>query len=190
MPELAPKSLLPTEAKRKTINLDMIPEDQESKLYTLVMIKSVSQLSKFIDEWGDCGRKLLIEVKYRLSNCPLTYMMIRDMITNPDNWVIEPAYCRTQYNFIDKNKGVRFTLYNHSTGVQRDTYDDYRAKYKKYDSDKIRLYFNAQHEMFNPNERTIMAKVIDTYKKMIDNLKELERIQKLIKNSEELKGLY
>lgn len=187
-PEL--KTISPEMANRKTIKLSMVPEEQESQLYTLMILKSVFMLSKFVKEWGDSGRKLLIEVKYKLSNCPLTYMMIRDMVTNPSNWNIEPAIMKTQYRFSDKIKNINFTLYNHSTGVHRATYDDYRSKFSKYDPAAIRFYYNSQHEMFNENERVIVTKVLDTHKEMMDNMKEIKRQQAIDSNTNKLKGLY
>lgn len=184
------KTITPDMANRKTIKLSMIPEDQESQLYTLMLLKSPVMLSKFTKEWGDCGRKLLIEVKYKLSNCPLTYKMIHDMVSNPSNWNIDPTIMKTRHHFTDKINNISFTLYNHSTGVMRSTYDDHRSKFTQYDPAVIRFYYNGNHEMFNDNERVIMAKMLDTHKQMMDNMKEIKRQQEVIASTNKLKGLY
>ena len=39
-----------------------ISEDEECQLYTLMCVKSVFMLKKFIEKFGDEGRKLLIDV--------------------------------------------------------------------------------------------------------------------------------
>lgn len=186
------KSITPEQAYFKTITLSQIPENEESQLYTLMCVKSVVMLKKFVQKWGDCGRKLLVEVKYKLSNCPLTYLMIRDLVQDTERWNIPdaPQFGFVRYRFVDTKTKHDFTLYNHSRGIPRGYYREENEKYSKYDSAYIKLYFNGEHEMFNDNEKVIVAKVLDTHAAMRENLKELKRQQKIIKSTDTLKGLY
>lgn len=189
------KTIKPEEATRKTVTLEMVPEDQESLLYTFMILKSSVMLGKFVSEWGDAGRKLLIDVKYRLSNCPLTYNLILNMVKHPENWTVNSEFTNMRYFFKDKAKQTSFTLYNHSEGINRSFgSDEYYSRNKpscsKYNPERIKLYYNSSHELFNSNEVVIVAKVLYTYKVMMENLQELQRQQQLIKDTNELKGLY
>lgn len=186
------KPITPERAIFKTITLSQVPEDEESQLYTLMCVKSAVMLKKFIQKWGDCGRKLLVEVKYNLSNCPLTYLMIRDLVQDTERWDIPdaPQFGFVRYRFEDKKTDHYFTLYNHSRGISRGYYREDIEKYSKYDPASIKLYFKGEHEMFNDNEKVIVAKVLDTHATMLENLKELKRQQKIIKSTDTLKGLY
>jgi hypothetical protein len=181
----------PERAKRKEIQLENVDESIECSLYTLMLLKSPFLLKNFVSEWGDSGRKLLIHVKYRLSNCPHTYKMVLDMVQNPDNWEFTPNFDDRRYHFIDKKNDVSFTLFNHSRGIDRGSmYDKERVKWSKYDPKYVKLYFGTQCEMFNDNERLIVAKIVTTHKKMLENLEELKRQQLVIKNSDKLRGMY
>lgn len=170
-----------------------IPEDEECQLYTLMCIKSVSMLKKFVERYGDDGRKMLISVKYKLSNCPLTYLLIRDLVQDSDNWRITqpPDFGAVRVYFEDIRNGTEFTLYNHSKGFTRGYYsEEERAQYSKFECDRIKLYYKSESEIFNANERVIVAKVLHTHAEMLKNYEEIKRQQQLMKDADKLRGLY
>lgn len=172
--------------------LDTIDQDEESQLYTLICVGSAIMLKKFVQKYGDDGRRMLMEVKYRLSNCPLTYLMIRDMVKKVENWEIKNnGFGGIRYYFEDKLNGTSFTLYNHSAGVSRTiSYAGESKVLPKFTPERIKLYFNGEHELFNANERTIVAKVLATHDDMLKNHQELIRQQKLIRSVDKLGKLY
>lgn len=173
--------------------IETIPEDEECQLYTLMCIKSASMLHKFVKKYGDDGRRVLLEVKYKLSNCPLTYGMIRDIVQDSSNWVVEkPAgFSSVHYRIEDKRNHTGFTLFNHSKGIDRGSiYDKERKIYSKFETERIKLYYRSEHELFCDNEKVIVAKVLWTYTEMLKNLEELKRQQKIMKDSDKLRGLY
>lgn len=173
--------------------LDTIPEDEECQLYTLMCVKSSSMLQRFVKKHGDKGRKMLIEVKYKLSDCPLTYLMIRDLVQDSNNWKVDkpPGLGSVSYRFEDKRNGLGFSLYNHSKGIDRGSlYDKERREFSKFETQRIKLYYQAEHEMFNDNEKVIVAKVLWTHSEMLKNYDELKRQQNIMKNSDKLRGLY
>lgn len=169
-----------------------IPEDEECQLYTLMCVKSVFMLKKFIEKFGDDGRKLLIDVKYKLSNCPLTYLMIRDLVQYSDNWKIEQptSFGSMYYRFQDMRNRTNFTLYNHSSGIERPGSSRNRDTLSKFEVNRIKLYYGSESEMFNDNEKVIVAKVLWTHAEMLKKYQELKRQQELIKNSDHLRRLY
>lgn len=167
-------------------------EDEECLLYTLMCVKSTTMLQRFVKKHGDLGRAMLIEVKYKLSNCPLTYGMIRDLVQDSDNWLVTQAgWGSVNYKIKDKRNDTNFTLYNNSKGINRGSfYDDERVAYSKFETDRIKLYYKGEHELFNDNEKVIVAKVLFTHSEMLKNHEELNRQQKIMKNSDNLRGLY
>lgn len=169
-----------------------IPEDEECQLYTLMCVKSVFMLKKFIEKFGDDGRKLLIDVKYKLSNCPLTYLMIRDLVQYSDNWKIEQptSFSGMYYRFQDMRNRTNFTLYNHSSGIERPGSSRNRDTLSKFEVNRIKLYYGSESEMFNDNEKVIVAKVLYTYAEMLKNYEELKRQQQILKHVDKLRGLY
>lgn len=169
-----------------------IPEDEECQLYTLMCVKSVFMLKKFIEKFGDEGRKLLINVKYKLSNCPLTYLMIRDLVQCSDNWKIEQptSFSSMYYQFYDLRNHTYFILYNHSSGIERIGSSRNRDQLSKFEVNRIKLFYGNEFEMFNDNEKVIVAKVLWTHAEMLKKYQELKRQQELIKNSDHLRRLY
>lgn len=153
-------------------------------------------LKKFVEKYGDSGRRMLLSVKYRLSNCPLTYLMIRDLVQDSDNWEITqpPTLTSQRFYFSDIRNGMTFHSFNNSRGLRGDSfsYRDYsnKAEYSKFEPERIKLYYNNQFEMFNANERTIVAKVLHTHAEMLKNYEEVKRQQKLMRSSDKLRGLY
>lgn len=184
----------PPKKKQYAVSLNTIPEAEECQLYTLMCIKSVSMLKKFTKQYGDAGRRMLIDIKYKLSDCPLTYLLIRDLVQDSKNWKINqpPEFSSIRVYFEDIRNGTDFTLFNHSKGISRGYYDDdsERAKFSKFEPERIKLYYRSESELFNENERVIVAKVLYTHAEMLKNYEELKRQQKLMKDADKLRGLY
>lgn len=169
-----------------------INEEEECQLYTLMCVKSIFMLKKFVEKYGDDGRKMLVDIKYKLSNCPLTYLMIRDLVQCSDNWKIDqpPSFGSLYYRFQDIRNRTHFTLYNHSTGIERPGSSRNRNGLSKFEVNRIKLYYGTESEMFNDNEKVIVAKVLYTYAEMLKNYEELKRQQQILKHVDKLRGLY
>lgn len=177
----------------KLLTLKTLPEDEECQLYTLMCIKSITMLKKFTTKYGDAGRRMLIDVKYKLSNCPLTYLLIRDLVQDSKNWKITqpPEFSSIRVYFEDIRNGTDFTLFNHSKGISRGYYGEAeRAQFSKFEPERIKLYYKSESELFNENERVIVAKVLYTHAEMLKNFEEIQRQQKLMKDADKLRGLY
>lgn len=92
-------------------------ESLELHLYTLVIRKSTFKLMQYIDAFSckDDGRRNIIDIKYKLSQCREEVLAIMlEMTKDPERFHFDLSFDSSILTLVDSKTYVRFTLFNYN----------------------------------------------------------------------------